>query len=281
MKRINYKLLLTLAAAIASLGVRAQDAGTAAADTLRLSAAECVQIALSTNPTIKVADMEIKRVSYSKNLSVAQLLPTVSFTGQYSRALALQTLYMDAGDGNARAIKMGQENSYSTGFTASVPLIAPQLWKSLKLNDNEIEQNIETARASRLQMANQVQNAYYALLLALDSHKVLVKNYETTKFNADIYKKKYETGTASEYDVLRSSVQVKNMEPSIIEAENTIRRAQLQLLMLMGVDITTPVKPTESLSDYKAQMYDRTMSIDASLDENTSLRSLDLKTDYL
>ena len=156
MKRINYKLLLTLAAAIASLGVRAQDAGTAAADTLRLSAAECVQIALSTNPTIKVADMEVKRVSYSKNLSVAQLLPTVSFTGQYSRALALQTLYMDAGDGNARAIKMGQENSYSTGFTASVPLIAPQLWKSLKLNDNEIEQNIETARASRLQMANQV-----------------------------------------------------------------------------------------------------------------------------
>lgn len=281
MKRINYKLLLTLAAAVASLGVRAQDAGTAVADTLRLSAAECVQIALSTNPTIKVADMEIKRVSYSKNLSVAQLLPTVSFTGQYSRALALQTLYMDAGDGNARAIKMGQENSYSTGFTASVPLIAPQLWKSLKLNDNEIEQNIETARASRLQMANQVQNAYYALLLALDSHKVLVKNYETTKFNADIYKKKYETGTASEYDVLRSSVQVKNMEPSIIEAENTIRRAQLQLLMLMGVDITTPVKPTESLSDYKAQMYDRTMSIDASLDENTSLRSLDLKTDYL
>ena len=275
MKHFNHKMLLALALSVATLGIKAQNA-TSTVDTLRLSANDCVKIALSTNPTIKVADMEITRVSYSKNLTIAQLLPAVSFSGQFSRALALQTLYMDS-----RAIKMGRDNTYSTGFTASVPLIAPQLWKSLKLNDNEISQNIEAARSSRLQMVNQVQKAYYALLLALDSHKVLLKNYETAKFNADIYKKKFDTGTASEYDVLRSSVQVKNLEPSLIEAENTIRRAQLQLLLLLGLDVATPVKPTESLSHYKERMYDLTMSIDTKLDNNTELRTLDLKTDYL
>ena len=275
MKHFNHKMLLALAFSVATLGIKAQNA-TSTGDTLRLSADDCVKIALSTNPTIKVADMEITRVSYSKNLTIAQLLPAVSFSGQFSRALALQTLYMDS-----RAIKMGRDNTYSTGFTASVPLIAPQLWKSLKLNDNEISQNIEAARSSRLQMVNQVQKAYYALLLALDSHKVLLKNYETAKFNADIYKKKFDTGTASEYDVLRSSVQVKNLEPSLIEAENTIRRAQLQLLLLLGLDVATPVKPTESLSHYKERMYDLTMSIDTKLDNNTELRTLDLKTDYL
>ena len=275
MKHFNHKMLLALALSVATLGIKAQNAASTV-DTLRLSADDCVKIALSTNPTIKVADMEITRVSYSKNLTIAQLLPSVSFSGQFSRALALQTMYMDS-----RAIKMGRDNAYSTGFTASVPLIAPQLWKSLKLNDNEISQNIEAARSSRLQMVNQVQKAYYALLLALDSHKVLLKNYETAKFNADIYKKKFDTGTASEYDVLRSSVQVKNLEPSLIEAENTIRRAQLQLLLLLGLDVATPVKPTESLSHYKERMYDLTMSIDTKLDNNTELRTLDLKTDYL
>ena len=273
----KFHLMIVLAAfAMASPLAKAQTA-----DTLRLSADDCVRIALSTNPTIKVADMEVTRVSYGKNLTVAQLLPQVSFSGQYSRALALQTMYMDAGDGTARAIKMGRDNAYSVGFSAQVPLIAPQLWKSLKLNDIEIAQNVESARASRLQMVNNVQNAYYALLLALDSHQVLIKNYETAKFNADIYKKKFETGTASETDVLRSSLQVKNLEPSLIEAETTIRRAQLQLLLLMGIDITTPLKPTATLADYKEQMYDRTMAIDTSLDNNTSLRALDLQTDYL
>ena len=275
MKHFNHKMLLALALSVTTLGIKAQNAASTV-DTLRLSADDCVKIALSTNPTIKVADMEITRVSNSKNLTIAQLLPAVSFSGQFSRALALQTMYMDS-----RAIKMGRDNTYSTGFTASVPLIAPQLWKSLKLNDNEISQNIEAARSSRLQMVNQVQKAYYALLLALDSHKVLLKNYETAKFNADIYKKKFDTGTASEYDVLRSSVQVKNLEPSLIEAENTIRRAQLQLLLLLGLDVATPVKPTESLSHYKERMYDLTMSIDTKLDNNTELRTLDLKTDYL
>ncbi len=281
MKKPHFLIVLAAILAVAPLGTKAQEAATAATDTLRLSAEECVSIALSTNPTIKVADMEITRVSYGKNLSVAQLLPQVSFTGQYSRALALQTMYMDAGDGNVRAIKMGRENSYSVGFSAQVPLIAPQLWKSLKLNDIEIAKNVEAARASRLTMANSVRSAYYALLLALDSHQVLLKNYETTKFNAEIYKKKFETGTASEYDVLRSSVQVKNLEPSILEAENSIRRAQLQLLMLMGLDISTPLKPTTTLNEYKEQMYERTLSIDTSLDNNTDMRTLNIQTDYL
>lgn len=282
MRKIRFRSLLAMALGIIAAGASAQtDAAAHAADTLRLSADDCVKIALSSNPTIRVADMEISRIEYSKKITVGQLLPSVSFTGTYSRALALQTMYMDAGDGNVMAIKMGRDNSYQTGFSASVPLIAPQLWKSLKLNDNQIEQNIESARSSRLKMVNQVKNAYYALMLALDSHQVLIKNYETAKFNADIYAKKFKSGTASEYDVLRSSVQVKNMEPSIIEAENTIRRAQLQLLVLMGVDAAMPVKPTESLASYKQQMYDRTLSIDTNLQNNTDLRQLDLQTDYL
>lgn len=250
-------------------------------DTLRLSCDECVSIALSKNPTIIVADMEITKVEYSKRLTVGQLLPSVSFDGSYSRALAIQTMYMDAGDGEATAIKMGRDNTYSVGFSASVPLIAPQLWKTLKLNDAQIEENIELARSSRLSMVNQVKNAYYALLLGYDSYAVLLKNYETAKFNAEIYQKKYETGTASEYDVLRSRVQVKNLEPSILEAENTIRKAQLQLLVLMGIDVTQPMKPTETLVKYKEQMYEQTLSIDTSIENNTDLKQLDIQTEQL
>ena len=53
---------------------------------------------------------------------------------------------------------MGLDNSYQAGFNASVPLIAPQLWKTLKLNDSQILQNVEAARASRLSLVNQVKS---------------------------------------------------------------------------------------------------------------------------
>ena len=55
----------------------------------------CLSIALAESPTVKVADMEVKRVDYSKREIIGQLLPSVDFGGQYSRTLAKQTTYMN------------------------------------------------------------------------------------------------------------------------------------------------------------------------------------------
>lgn len=258
----------------------AAGAATQASATLRLTLDECLRIALSENPTVKVADMEINRVDYSKKEVRAQLLPEVTFSGQYSRTLAKQTMYMDT-EGGTAAFKVGRDNSYTTGFNATIPIVVPTLWKSIKLTDNQLLQNLESARSSRLSLVNQVKNAYYALLLAQDSKKVIEENHSTAKLNADIYQKKYELGTASEYDALRASVAVTNLEPSILEAENSIKQLTLQLKVLMGMDVSTDIEPAETLSAYRGTMYDKAMEVDTSLVNNTNLKTLDLKTDYL
>ena len=251
-------------------------------DTLRLSLDDCLRIALNENPTVKVAEMEIERVDYSKKETLGQLFPQVNFTasGQYSRTLAKQTMYMDTGEGTM-AIKVGRDNTHSVGFNATVPIIMPTLWKSLKLSDNQILQNVEAARASRLSLVNQVKNAYFAYLLAVDSKAVLEENHATAKFNADIYAKKYELGTASEYDVLRSSVAVTNIEPSILEAENVITQCLLQLKVLMGMDVNINFLPNDALENYRNSMFNTQVAADTALVNNTNLRTLDLQTDYL
>lgn len=85
----------------------------------------------------------------------AQLLPEVTFSGQYSRTLAKQTMYMDT-EGGTAAFKVGRDNSYTTGFNATIPIVVPTLWKSIKLTDNQLLQNLEAARSSRLSLVNQV-----------------------------------------------------------------------------------------------------------------------------
>lgn len=248
--------------------------------TLKLTLDECIGIALNENPTVKINNMELQRVDYSKKEAWGQLLPSVNFTGQYSRTLSKQTMYMDTGNGVV-GIKMGQDNSYTTGLSATIPIYMPQLWKSLKLSDNQILQNLETARASKLQLVNQVKNAYYALLLAQDSKKVLEENHATAKLNAEIFDKKHKMGTASEYDVLRANVAVTNMEPSILEAENSINQLTLQLSLLLGIDAGVKVEPAQSLDHFKSLMAQHNVAADTSLVNNTSMKSLDLKTDYL
>ena len=59
-------------------------------DTLRLSREECVAIALQESPTIKVADLEVKRMDYSKKEVLANLFPAIDFSGAYQRTIELQ-----------------------------------------------------------------------------------------------------------------------------------------------------------------------------------------------
>lgn len=275
----------------------AQGNGTQAALTLD----QCIEIALSESPTVKVADMEIARMDYSKKETLGQLLPNISFDGTYSRMLAKQVMYMNmdgfggmggdnSGEGSAESaeskpasegIKMGLDNSFQLGFSASVPLIAPQLWQSLKLSDAQIAQTVEQARASRLNLVNSVKNAFYAYLLAEDSRRVIQESYDMAAFTHSIYVKQQSVGAASEYDVLRTSVAMKNVEPDLTQAQIAIKQARLQLLILMGLDTTAPVTFSGSLGEYEKTMYADVMALGCDYTNNTELRQNALQTQTL
>lgn len=244
-------------------------------DTLRLSRQECVSIALQESPTIKVADLEVKRTDYSKKEILASLYPSIDFSGAYQRSIELQTVSMDMG-GQSQRFKMGTDNSWNFGFSAAMPLVNASLWKSISLGETQILQSLESARGSRLDMACNVSKAYYALMLAIESRDVVKENYELAKFNADLYRKQFEAGTASEYDVLRSSVQVSNVEPELLQADIAVRQCQLQLLVLMGMDASVTIMPDTRLSHLQKSMYAQNRDEEHSLARNTTLRSLDL-----
>ena len=123
------------------------------------------------------------------------------------------------------------------------------------------------------------------MLLAQDSKRVIEENHATAQLNADIFQKKYELGAASEFDVLRANVAVTNLEPSIVDAENSIAALMLQLKVLMGMDVNTVIAPSQQLSDFRGEMYARALNnslgSDTTLANNTSLKAMDLQTDYL
>lgn len=253
---------------------------TTAGKTVTLSRQECLEIALQENATIKVADLEISRLDLSKKETRAALFPTIDFSGAYQRSIELQTIKMNMG-GQSQSIKMGSDNTWNFGFSAAMPLVNAQLWKSLQLSDTQILANYEAARASRLDLVDQINKAYYTLLLAKASYDVIKENYELAQYTADLYAKQFSIGTASEYDVLRSSVQVKNVEPELLQAEIAIDQARLQLRVLMGIADDIVIEPNITLADMRQDMYSYVSGIDRSLRDNTDLRSLDIQTTLL
>ena len=66
--------------------------------TLVLSLEDAVKIALSENTSVKVADMEVKRMEYARRGTYASLFPQVNGTGSYQRTIKKQVMYMGGGD---------------------------------------------------------------------------------------------------------------------------------------------------------------------------------------
>lgn len=190
-------------------------------------------------------------------------------------------MVMDFG-GESQTIQVGSDNSYNGGLNVSLPVFAPTLYKSINLTKTDVELAVEKARSSKLDLVNQVTKAYYQLLLAQDSYKVLLQSYAQAEANYEVVKAKYEQGTVSEYDKIRADVQVRSLKPSVVSAGNGVNLARLQLQVLMGMDTEVEIAADGNLKDYEMVMFRRQMeSNQLNLNNNSDLKQLDLNADLL
>lgn len=291
---MNKKMIMAVFALLPSLlstSVKAQD-------TLRLDMGKALEIALSENPTIQVANKEIQKKEYAQRGSYAALFPQVSFGADYNRTLKKQVMYMDgfdtgsSGSGSGSTggldipdmsggIEVGRDNNWSMGFNAAMPLVNAQLWKSLSISAVDVELAVEQARSSKIAMVNQVKKGFYNVLLANDSYLVFKESYDNAMENYLDIKKKYEQGTVAEFDLIRANVTVKNSEPNMLQAENSLTLAKWQLKALLGMDLDIVIACEGKLTDYETDLFADFLSTDTTLANNPDLRVMDLQSDQL
>lgn len=253
-------------------------------DTLRLSLEQSIAIALDESPTIRVADREILRIDYANKEKVAALFPTVNASASYSRTLQKQKLFfsLPGMPANPDGIEVGQDNTFAGVLNASMPIIAPTLWASLRLNAIEANLVLESARSSRINLINSVTKAYYSVLLAQDSYTVFEVTYRNAEENARIVLNKFEQGTVSEFEWIRADVQLRNALTNLISAESAINLSMLQLKMLMGIDIHTHIQPVGSLQDFEHSIFAEALRFsDKDLKDNTDLRQFDIRAEQM
>ena len=244
-----------------------------AQDTLRISLKEAIQIALSENPTIKVADQEIQLKKEANREVIWGLLPEVSLVGSFNHTIEKQSFAI-----MGQVMRVGTMNNASGGVTASLPVFAPALYQSMKLTKADVQLAMEKARSSRLDMVNQVTKAFYQLLLAQDSYEVLQKSYKQSEDNFNVVNAKFQQGSVSEYDKISADVQMRSLKPSVVSAGNGVNLAMLQLKVLLGMESDIPLIVDGNLKDYEMAMFTRQAQPQPAdiVGGNTTLRQLDM-----
>ena len=274
------KFLLMLGLVTSSLMAMAQQAAQPE-QKLVLTLEQALEIALSENPTIKVADQQIEIKRYAKKGTYASLYPQIDGTVTYQRVIQKQTMSMDMGTGEPMTIRVGSDNSFNGGIALGMAVVNAQLWESLKVSALDVELAVEQARSSRIDMVEQVTKAYYGILLAKQSHELYQRVYDNAVENNKIVKKRFEVGQVSEYDLITSNVSVQNSLPNVIEAEYTVTLALWQLKALLGIDLQKEIDVLGSLMDYVSALDKGYELSQLDLENNSTLKQLDMQEKML
>ena len=249
--------------------------------TMHITLDKAIELALSDNPTMKVAEKEIELKEVAKSEAWQNLLPSVTLDGAIQYNVKVASMKMDMG-GQTMEIKMGKDdsNTWNAALQVAIPLYAPAVYKAMSLSKSDLQLAVEKSRGSKLDLINQVTKAYYQLMLAQDSYEVLKENYELAETNFDIVNKMFEQGRVSEYDKISAEVQKNNAWPSVVSGKNSVEMAQLQLKVLMGITADVEFIVADNLKNYENDMAN-TLDIDIDLSNNSSLKQIDLQSELL
>ena len=275
--------------------------------TLVLTLEDALKIALSENVSIKVADMEVERVGYARKGAYGQLLPSIDASGNYSRTIKKQVMYMDfdmssfggdtSGESSSEAsdtgtdmsaassndgFEVGRWNTYSAGVSMAMPLINAQLWENIKITGQDVELAVEKARSSRMETVTQVKQAYYGVLLAKEAFEVYKSVYENAMANFQQTEKRYNAQKASELEYTRAKSTVQNAIPNVYDSESSVILGLWRLKAVMGIDLDREIDVAGTLEDYSTQMFrDIHENDEISLEGNTDLRQLAIQAEQL
>lgn len=307
---------LILTAALVAPDVQAAESVDSA---VVITLEDALRIALSENTSIKVADREVERVGYARRGAYASLFPQIDGNAAYQRTIKKQVMYMDGdggfdigamvgealvpmisplyaahgfplpempsgegagGSGTNDGFSVGRWNTWSAGVNASMPLINAQLWKSLKISDQDVEIAIEKSRSSRLETVTSVKQAFFTCLLAKEAFNVYRTAYENALYNLEQTQKRYNAQKASEMDLARAKTSYAQSIPNVFDAENSCVISLWQLKAVMGINLDQNIEVAGSLEDWQSQIGGLLPQTD-DLSGNSALRQLAMQAEEL
>ena len=224
-------------------------AQTAFAAAVEINLDKAIEMALKTNPTVKISEADSSVAKAQKDEAKASRWLSIDYTHKTARGG-----YYDPDPSSSQ---YAPRNSHTNGFTASIPL-----YTGGKLSGT-IEQAVQNYKSSEYGVDESYQavklsatNGYYGVLQAIDTVKLSKDSVERLSAHLQNVQAQYDVGVVAKVDVLRSQVELADAEQTLIKAQNAYDLAVADLNNIIGLPHGTDLKVTESLQYNK---YDNPM----------------------
>ncbi|MFC1475591.1 TolC family protein [Candidatus Zixiibacteriota bacterium] len=244
MNLIKYPVII-----LALLGVIGLGRPASAQETLILSLYDALIRAIEHNESYLIAEEEKARADARVGQARAEALPNLRFFGDYTRNFEIPEQFVTIGDQTER-FKFGYEHSANWGFSATQSIFKGgrvfAAWAAARLYAKYIDQG---RRQAFLDLQQGVATAFFNAILAEQQVEVARQSLELATETRNVVQKKFDQGQISEYDLLRAEVQVANIRPRVLQAENGRKLSLTNLRNLLGIEAGVPLALNISYPD--------------------------------
>ncbi len=249
-------LVLVMLAGSLSTGFAAPE--TTAAKELTLD--EAVRMALSNNPTGKIAVYEFEAAKGALTSARSYRWFTVSVNHKDSWTW----------NGEAYNKKYGYDPNYVVDSFTNSATLNWTLWSG-----NKVESQVSQAKLAldssqwgiakaRQQLKYDATDAYFKFMAARDNVKLSQESVERLERYLQDVKLQFDVGVVAKVDVLRSEVELAKAKQSLIEAQNTYDVTMASLNNVIGYPLTTVLDVKGDLS-YARYEKELAFCVDAAL----------------
>jgi len=212
------------------------------------SLARALQVALANSQTIKDTEMDLVRAQQQVREAWSSVLPDIRGSASYTRNVLQQQMFLPAAffdptapPGDLVAVKIGQDNSWQAGLTATQPIFEYTAVVGLGAAGRFKALQRERVRGTAQEVVTAVRIAYFNVLLADENVRLIENSLERINRTLRETRALNRAGMASDYDVLLLEVQLSNFEPALRRAEFDRQSMLRTLIVEMGLYPGTPI----------------------------------------
>ncbi len=205
------------------------------ADTLHLTLDQAIDYALLNNPEIEQLILTYEKAETRVGQARAAFYPNVTASGGYAYITNIPVIELDS-----IPISFGQSENYSLSVSAQQVLFAwGVIYNAYKITD--LSSDIAELNLLRKQqeLRYDVADAFYGLLVLQEMVDLSRISLDQLRRHAAAVETRYKAGLVPQFDLLRAQVQVANLKPQVISAENGLKLTREGFKMLLGLDLDT------------------------------------------
>lgn len=225
---------------------------------MEMSLEECIKYGLENNKGIKIAAEKVKSARLKKEEVNTTGLPSLSLQAGYTRLSEVDPFTIAVpmgGTSQSFTVSPSVLNSYSTKLTLTQPVFTGfKIDLSKDLSDQSIMASMFDLEAEKSKLRYSISNAYWSLYKVIEGKKVIEEYIKTIELHLKDLNNFLTQGLITKNEVLKLDVQLSSAQLQLLETENGIQMAKLNLLNNMNLPMETDIslKPLTS----KEEMQD-------------------------